>query len=83
MGLGINIPSSLYSGKTPLGHDFGHLYTSERWKKQIEDPLSKFAEKIYREPFDSGRRRSLTNSGQLPTFAKHLPYPVRMEKTLS
>jgi len=29
----------MYSGKTPLGHDFGDLYTATRWKEQVIAPL--------------------------------------------
>ena len=38
----------MYSGTTPLGHDFGHLYTSKRWEEQIIAPLNEFAAKVYR-----------------------------------
>ena len=38
----------MFSGTTSLGHDFGHLYTAKRWKECVEDPLTKFAEKVYR-----------------------------------
>jgi hypothetical protein len=44
----INIPLRMFSGQTPLGHDFGHLYGAKRWQDAVLGPLAKFAEKVYR-----------------------------------
>jgi len=39
----------IFSGKTPLGHDFGHLYTNNRFLTNVENPLGEFAAKVFSE----------------------------------
>jgi hypothetical protein len=39
----------IFNGKTPLGHDFGHLYTNDRFLTNVENPLGEFAAKVFSE----------------------------------
>jgi hypothetical protein len=44
-----NYVYSIFNGSTPLGHDFGHVYTNDLWQQNVETPLGKFATKIFSE----------------------------------
>jgi hypothetical protein len=47
--LTVTIFTRIFNGRTPLGHDFGHIYTNDRWEKNVEIPLGEFATKVFSE----------------------------------
>ena len=42
-----SILARIFNGTTSLGHDFGHVYTNDRWKQNVETLLGEFATKIF------------------------------------
>lgn len=56
--------SSIFNGRTSLGHDFGHVYKPDQWKHHVEDPLGQFAAMIYCKLLSSADREHGTHKVQ-------------------
>jgi hypothetical protein len=45
----LTVFTRIFNGSTPLGYDFGHVYTADRWQKNVEIPLGQFAATLFSE----------------------------------
>ncbi|KAF7967411.1 hypothetical protein HWV62_34381 [Athelia sp. TMB] len=80
---------TIYHGENKLGHDFGHYYTDEKWKVNVEEPLLEFAATVYSQTECHARRveatassdsRQTSKSRSPSTIPSQLPLPSRSQR---